>query len=104
MAKNIEEIADLLGAEIVGKVPDVGGGSLGAARLAHIVRDRLTPGEGRRPGRPSVAAWTRRPKVPMSEATIEKLKRLATAISSPRRKVSPMQVAAQILEEAVKKV
>ncbi len=34
MAKNIERIADKLGARIAGQVPDLGGGAFGAARLA----------------------------------------------------------------------
>jgi hypothetical protein len=37
----------------------------------------------------------------MSEATFDKLAALAAAMSTPERKVSPMQVAAQLLEEAV---
>jgi hypothetical protein len=37
----------------------------------------------------------------MSEATAEKLAQLAAALSTAERKVSPMQVAAQLLEEAV---
>jgi hypothetical protein len=35
MAKNIKEIAEALGAEIVGQVPKPGGGALGAAKVAH---------------------------------------------------------------------
>jgi hypothetical protein len=34
VAKNIEKIAAGLGAEIIGQIPDVGGGAFGAARLA----------------------------------------------------------------------
>jgi hypothetical protein len=37
----------------------------------------------------------------MSEATFAELVALAAAVSTPDRKVSPMQVAAQLLEEAV---
>jgi hypothetical protein len=79
-------------------------GAFGAARLARIVADlqaRLEPGQGLRPGRPTDASWVRHPKVPMSEATRRRLTRLAEQSSSGGRKVSPMQVAARILEEAL---
>jgi hypothetical protein len=104
VAKNVKKLAELLGAEIVGQVPDVGGGAFGAARLAEIVADlqtRLVPGQGRRPGRPTVATWVAAPKIPMSEATETKLARLAAQASTSGRRISPMQLAAQLLEEAV---
>jgi hypothetical protein len=104
MVKNIEKIAAGLGAKVVGKVPHTGGGAFGAARLAKIVETmqaRLVPGQGLRPGRPTDASWVRHPKVPMSEATRQRLTRLAEQSSTAGRKVSPMQIAAQILEEAL---
>ena len=104
MAKNIDKIAAGLGAEIIAEVPDTGGGAFGAARLYQIVdtiKNRLTPGQGRRPGRPTNANWVQHPKVPMSDATKQRLKLLAEQISTDSRKISPMQVAAQILEDAV---
>lgn len=107
MAKDIERIAEALGATIVGQVPDAGGGAFGAARLARSVerlRARLVPSPGKRPGRPSDPGWVLHPKVPMSEATGRRLRRLAESASAGGRKVSPMQIAAQILEEAVASV
>src|SRR5688572_12295113 len=104
MAKNIKNLAQLLGAEIVSQVPDVGGGAFGAARLAQIIRSRLQPSQGQRPGRPTDPAWVHRPKVPMSDATQRKLARLAELASTPERKVTPMQVAAQLLEEALSRL
>lgn len=101
MAKNIKKIAELMGAKIVGQVPDVGGGAFGAARLAEILRQRLTPSRGKRPGRPTVSGWELSRKVPMSRATKRKLDELAAAASTDDRKVSPMQVAAQLLEEGL---
>jgi hypothetical protein len=104
MAKNIEKIAAGLGAKVMGKVPHTGGGAFGAARLARIVaaiQARLVPGQGRRPGRPTDASWVRHPKVPMSEATRRRLTQLAEQVSTDGRKVSPMQIAAQILEDAL---
>jgi hypothetical protein len=107
MAKNIEKIAAGLGAEIIGRVPDTGGGAFGAARLSRIVEampSRLEPGQGRRPGRPTDPNWVRHPKVPMSDLTKQRLTRLAEQVSRGGRKVSPMQLAARILEEAVAEV
>jgi hypothetical protein len=104
MAKNIKRIAEGLGAKVIGRVPDVGGGAFGAARLAGIVeklQGRLVPGQGKRAGRPSDASWVRHPKVPMSDETRRRLSLLATRASAGGRKVSPMQLAAQILEEAL---
>lgn len=104
MAKNIDKIADELGARIVGRVPDTGGGAFGAARLARIAagtRARLKPGQGRRPGRPTDANWVLHPKVPMSNATRRRLAILAERSSAEGHKVSPMQIAARILEEAL---
>src|SRR6516225_3418950 len=104
MAKNIERIAAGLGAKVLVKVPHTGGGAFGAARLAHIVETiqaRLEPGQGLRPGRPTDASWVRHPKVPMSDATRQRLAHLAEQSSTGGRKVSPMQIAAQILEEAL---
>jgi hypothetical protein len=104
MAKNIDTIAHRLGAKVIAQVPEIGGGAFGAARLARIIeqlQSRLAPGQGRRAGRPTDAKWVRHPKVPMSAATERRLNRLAEAASSSGRKVSPMQLAAQILEDAL---
>ena len=104
MARNIKEIAQEMGAEIIGHVPDAGGGAFGAARLPHLVhalQERLQPGRGLRPGRPTSKDWVLRSKIPMSAATRRKLRRLAKQMSTTKRRVSPMQVAAQLLEEAV---
>lgn len=107
MARNIKKIASALGAEIIGPVPETGGGAFGAARLAHVVetmQGRLKPGQGRRPGRPTDPNWVRHPKVPMSDATKQRLTILAEKVSGEGQKISPMQLAAQILEEAVASV
>jgi hypothetical protein len=104
MSKNARKIAELLGAKAVALVPKTGGGAFGTARLAAIVGElqgRLAPGRGKRPGRPTDASWVRHPKVPMSEATQRRLAQLAQHMSGEGRKVSPMQLAAQILEDAV---
>lgn len=102
--KTTKRIAAALGAQIVGTVPDVGPGWFGAERLSRVVAElkrRMKPGKGRRPGRPTNAKWSRHPKVPMSEATERKLRALARRASSGERSISPMQLAAQILENAL---
>ena len=104
MARNIETIAGRLGARVITEVPEGGGGAFGAARLARVIeqlRSRLVPGQGRRAGRPTEAEWVRHPKVPMSEATERRLVRLAREASTSGRKISPMQLAAQILEDVL---
>ncbi len=104
MSERTRKIAAGLGVELVGPVPEVGGGAFEMARLAKSVealRARLVPGQGKRPGRPTDPAWDRHPKVPMSAATERRLARIAERASRGGRKVSPMQVAAQLLEEAV---
>lgn len=102
MAKNVKHIANKMGARLVERLPDVGGGALGAMRMAKLLQERLQPGQGERPGRPSVPTWTRRPKVPMSEATEKRLAKLAKLFSREQKHpVTPMQVAAQLLEAAV---
>jgi len=104
MAKDIKKIAKSLGAEIVDKVPETGGGAFGAARLGNIVvklQGRLRPSQGKRPGRPSDPTWIKSPKVPMSRKTEAKLAKLAERVSKTGRRVSPMQLAAQLLEDAL---
>jgi hypothetical protein len=104
MAKNIKSIAAGLGAKVVGQMPDTGGGAFGAARLAKCVESlqgRLVTGQGKRAGRPSDASWVRHPRIPMSEGTQRRLLRLAERASATGRKVSPMQIAAQIMEGAL---
>jgi hypothetical protein len=82
----------------------IGINSFGMSRLAAILRTRLEPGQGRRSGRPSDPVWILQRKVPMSQATLERLTQLAKSISMAERKVSPMQVAAQLLEDSLNRV
>jgi hypothetical protein len=89
-----------MGAVVVSQIPDVGGGAFGAARLAAL-RSRLQPQVGLRPGRPADKTWNLRRKVPMSAETLKKLQGLAAQISDGKRKVSPMQLAAQLLEQSL---
>lgn len=100
MDEKIKGIAKKMGAEVVGEVPDYSAGAFGAAALGETIRRRLEPGQGKRSGRPSVAEWTKRSKIPLAEATEERLKKLARLMSDEDRKVSFTQVAAQLLEDA----
>jgi hypothetical protein len=104
MAKNVKKIAKALGAKMGPAVPDTGGGTFGMARLAAVLAARLKPSQGKRPGRPSDPSWTHTAKVPMSDETIEQLDALAESVSTPQRKISRMQVAAQLLEDSLNRV
>ncbi len=103
MAKNVDKLAEKLGAEVVGQVPEYSAGAFGIAKLATTLRSRLEPSQGKRPGRPSNPDWEKRSKVPMSLETEEQLDELARLLSDRERSVSRTQVAAQLLEEATAK-
>jgi len=102
MKKATREIIKLLGGKHVATFPKAQAhGAFGAMYFAKLIGDRLSPAEGKRPGRPTDSKWSARPKVPMKLETVEQLKVLAAKASTKARKVSPMQVAAILLEEAV---
>ena len=69
--------------------------------LGQILRLRLQPSRGQRPGRPSNPAWVIQRKLSMSVPTLRILEQIAQHISNENRRVSPMQVAAILLEEAI---
>ena len=78
-------LADALGARVVGTLPKTGGGAFGAARLVKAVtelQEKPAPSRGKRLGRPTIAAWSLRPKVPMSRATKRRLVELARNLPS----------------------
>ena len=104
MAKNVKKIAKSLRATIGEPVPDTGGGAFGMSRLATVLSSRLEPIQGKRPGRPSDPSWVYYRKIPMSEETLERLEEIAESVSTDERKVSPMQVAAQLLEDGVERI
>lgn len=72
-------------------------------RLSKSLKCRLQPSEGARPGRPSDPTWNQYGKLPMSDETAQLLGDLASHLSSEDRKISPMQVAAHLLELQLKK-
>ena len=80
------------------------------ARLHPVAADR--PRAGGCPGRlrsvrgcdsvrAGLGSWLRHPKVPMNDETRRRLSLLADQAGAEGRKVSPMQIAAQILEDAL---
>lgn len=99
MVKNVEQIAARLGAKVVCQVPDVGGGVFGMSRLAGIIQGLRS----RRLPTPE-PEWAHHPEIPMTRATQEALEKLAEMASTPERKVSPIQLAAQLLEQTVAQV
>ena len=72
----------------------------GLAIFGERLRRRLAPGQGERPGRPSDPSWTVQRKLSMNPGTLAALERLAEELTTPERSVSPMQVAAMLVEEA----
>jgi|GEM_PF-6375280 len=52
MDEKLESISKKMRAEVTDRVPDHSGGAFGAAALAETLRQRLEPGQGKRPGRP----------------------------------------------------
>jgi hypothetical protein len=101
MDRRITQVAKKIGARHVATLPNVGGGAFGMARFAQLLHSRLAPSTGRRPGRPTNELWTERPKVPMSAETLEALRALSSQLSNDERQVSPMQLAAQLLEDSI---
>ena len=69
-------------------------------RLGLRIRQRLEPGQGERPGRPSDPTWTIQRKLSMKAETLTLLEKAAEVISTEKRRVSPMQLAALLIEDA----
>jgi hypothetical protein len=103
MTLDPKNVAARLGAEHVCQMPDVGGGAFGMARMAAVLKERLQPQE-HRPGQRTETRWIMNSKVPMSRETENQLIILAEQLSTPERRVSPMQLAAQLLEETLRKL
>jgi len=103
MATNIDKIARLLGAEIVEQVPETGPGLLGAYRIADQVsrlqfaRSSITSQNVHR----QVSLDRQNRQLSLSEATFDKLEVLAKKTSVGSEPISPVELAAQLLEAAV---
>ena len=68
------------------------------------LRSRLAPSRGERPGRPCDPTWTVQRKLSMNADTLATLERVAESLSTEERRVSPMQVAALLLEDATERL
>ena len=91
---DMDRIAKDLGAERRGKVVSRGG-YFGATQLAAEVAARFRVPEGG--GRPTDPSWSEQRLVRLSTTTLEQLEQLAE-----KAHASPMQVAALLLEQAVR--
>ena len=83
-------IAELLGAKISGQTPDVGGGAFGAARLGELFA-RMNQRHRRNP----VAS------VPLSAEAVAKLARLADRATASGHPITPSELGARLLDEAL---
>ncbi len=72
--------------------------------LGERIRGRLEPSKGERPGRPSDPSWTVQRKLSMNDETLRTLELIADSVSTDSRRVSPMQVAAMLIEDATQRL
>ena len=90
---DMDQIAEGLGARRKGKVKATGG-YFGAMQLSAEVAARFrVPSRG---GRATDPSWTERRLIPLSPSTLRRLEELAGRLN-----VSPLQVAALLLEKTV---
>jgi len=100
VTKELEEIAQALGAEIVGEIPDVGGGAFGAARLARVYQQRIEEARGQRPPKQTSVELL---QIPVQETVARALEILAEWISEAGQSCSATEVAAGLLRSAVER-
>lgn len=93
MTEELQEIAEGLGAKIVGTIPDVGGGAFGAARLARLYQKRKEA-QGETSGQPTSERLL---EVAVGEGMVRNLERLADWLSKPERHYSVTEVARGLL-------
>lgn len=99
---DMRKIAAQLGAERRGRV-QAGGGYFSALELAAEVSRRFRVPEGG--GRATNPNWTERRLVGLSPRTLERLRELSRRIGKRQRvKLQPLQLAALVLERAVKEL
>ena len=99
MSLDPKKIVERLGASHIGQVPDTGGGAFGMSALAEIFKERI--GDSRQG---TSVRWVLSLKVPMTAETERMLIALAEKLSTPNQRVNPMDLAAQLLAESVRKL
>jgi hypothetical protein len=101
MTLDPEKIAKRLGATHVAPVAISDAGAFGMAHLALTLKTRLDP-RGNRHG--TAVGWILSSRVPISAETERLLIALAEKLSTDQRRVDPMQLAAEILEQSVQRL
>ena len=99
MTLDPDKIAKRLGATYVSQAPVSADGAFGMTRLAQMLKERLDARGRRRQG--TAIGWVLNSKVAMSAETEKLLIALAEKSSTPERRIDPMQLAAELLEESV---
>ncbi|HUG63128.1 MAG TPA: hypothetical protein VMP03_14865 [Methylomirabilota bacterium] len=99
--KSREQIRWALGADPPVVVRATGHGPFGVLSLATELGERLVPSHGARRGRPTDPEWEIRRLVGFRRETWDQLNELAARASTPRRRVSPAQVAALLVEKGL---
>lgn len=102
MSRGPEEMRKALGANPPVPVRTQPHGPFGVLQLQGEIAERLQTSS--RAGRPSDPAWTIRRLVGFRPETWRALAEMATKLSTPRRRVSPGQLAASLIEESVTKL
>ena len=100
MNDEIKEIAELIGAEFKGELPEYGPGVIGAERLLQLVSE-LRHHRNLRSDKPLESRMVQLNEITISESTARKLDDLAKRASSTDLSVSSTHVAARILEDAL---
>src|SRR5436190_13236615 len=99
--RSIQDVQRALGGDTPRPVSAAPHGPFGARQLAAELRERLQPGAGARPGRPTDPDWEVRRLVGFRPETWRRLAEIAKEVSTPQRRVSPAQVAALLIETGV---
>lgn len=102
MPRTSEEIRKALGANQPVPVRTQPHGPFGVLQLQAELAERLQTGGGA--GRPSDPSWTIRRLVGFRPDTWRTLTEIAARLSTPRRRISPGQVAASLIEDSVAKL
>jgi len=91
------EIADALGAEVLARIPQVGG----APYSIHALRSQLAARLFSTGGRPALQGAKRRQKIPLTAQDWRTLNRLAERLSTREKRVTAGQVASALVHEGL---